>query len=214
MNLEMNDDFNFFYDFENPFGLHEECTSSTTEQILLVPTTFYLQERDSLVFNQQMKVPEFKTVVREPVKEEKRVQKKAQENDSADSSLLQKGTPERRIRWTKEEHEVFEQAIVKHGRNKHQLISQTVGTKSVMQCISHSQKFFVQLDNLFQRGQQINITDNEQKAMVAQFPQLFEVQSQTNANQIAAGLTNLAKKNKSREVIEVYVQYLVQMQKL
>ncbi|CAL6046069.1 Myb-like_DNA-binding domain-containing protein [Hexamita inflata] len=214
MNINLFDDHFYMYDPDFLLSAYSENSSSVMEPAAHVPTTFYLQERDSLVFEQKIRAPEFKTVVREPVKEVKRVQKKAQENDSADSSLLQKGTPERRIRWTKEEHDVFEQAIVKHGRNKHQLISQTVGTKSVMQCISHSQKFFVQLDNLFQRGQQINITDNEQRAMVAQFPQLFEVQSQTNANQIAAGLTNLAKKNKSREVIEVYVQYLVQMQKL
>ncbi|CAL6097607.1 Myb-like_DNA-binding domain-containing protein [Hexamita inflata] len=96
---------------------------------------------------------------------------KSDSNEQQDTQC--KNDPERRIRWTKDEHRLFELALVKHGRNKHKLIQQDIKTKTVDQCISHSQKFFVKLDNLFERGTKEPVSEKIQRQIKTCFQARF-----------------------------------------
>ncbi|CAL6102309.1 Myb-like_DNA-binding domain-containing protein [Hexamita inflata] len=119
-----------------------------------------------------------------------------------------KKEPERRIRWTKEEHELFEQALIQHGRSKHKLIQKDVQTKTLDQCVSHSQKFFIQLDNMFTRGMKESVSDAIQRLIEKKFPDAFEQSLTITQTQMAAGIYNIIKM-KDETIAIAYIKYLL-----
>ncbi|CAL5985392.1 Myb-like_protein [Hexamita inflata] len=116
--------------------------------------------------------------------------------------------PERRIRWTQDEHKQFELALVKHGKSRHKQIQQDIKTKTVDQCISHSQKFFVKLDNLFQRGTKDPVSEKIQKEIENKFPSAFTQFITMSKVQIASGINNMLKAKTDETVVDSYVKYL------
>ncbi|CAL6064113.1 Myb-like_DNA-binding domain-containing protein [Hexamita inflata] len=123
-------------------------------------------------------------------------------------STKNKIEPEKRIRWTKDEHRLFELALVKHGKSKHKLIQHVVQSKSVYQCISHSQKFFVKLDNLFERGMKEPVSEKIQKEIENKFPRAFTQLITMSKIQIASGINNMLKAKTDETVVDSYVKYL------
>ncbi|CAL6064133.1 Myb-like_DNA-binding domain-containing protein [Hexamita inflata] len=131
---------------------------------------------------------------------------KSDSNEQQDTQC--KNDPERRIRWTKDEHRLFELALVKHGRNKHKLIQQDIKTKTVDQCISHSQKFFVKLDNLFERGTKEPVSEKIQRQIENMFPSAFLQFLTISKIQMASGLHNILKAKIDETVVDSYVKYM------
>ncbi|CAL5985383.1 Myb-like_DNA-binding domain-containing protein [Hexamita inflata] len=172
----------FMYDPEYLFGLY---SSQTTNQV------FYSNQE------------QFKICC---LTNETDSSPKSDSNEQQDTQC--KNDPERRVRWTKDEHNLFEQALVKHGRNKHKLIQQDIKTKTVDQCISHSQKFFVKLDNLFQRGMKELVSEKIQKEIENKFPSAFQQFLTIQKIQMASGINNMLKAKIDETVVDSYVKYL------
>ncbi|CAL6050361.1 Myb-like_DNA-binding domain-containing protein [Hexamita inflata] len=85
-----------------------------------------------------------------------------------------KHQPPTRIRWTTQEHDLFLKALLQHGRREHSRISAEVGSKSVAECASHSQKFFIQLKNQYNKGQFDYISVFEAEQIQVKFPNAFK----------------------------------------
>ncbi|CAL6058845.1 Myb-like_DNA-binding domain-containing protein [Hexamita inflata] len=132
-------------------------------------------------------------------------------NQKQKQLIIKKGTSQHRIRWTKQEHTLFETALIKYGKSNHQLIQQEIATKSVSQCISHSQKYFLHLDRVYQRGQYQHITKQQINQVTAQFPQLFE-QILGLKSQIASGIFSVQLITRA-EIVDIYAQFLIKKEK-
>ncbi|CAL6046097.1 Myb-like_DNA-binding domain-containing protein [Hexamita inflata] len=186
-------DIYYMYDPEYLFSLY-----STQNQNNL----YFSQE----IQNNQKQISLKTNNIRQTYKSEFVVKNETNQQNSFGSKS--KKEPERRIRWTKEEHELFEQALMKHGRSKHKLIQKEVKTKTLDQCVSHSQKFFVQLDNMFSRGMKDSVSDATQRLIEIKFPDAFEQSLTITQTQMAAGIYNIIKL-KDETIAVAYIKYLL-----
>ncbi|CAL6111981.1 Myb-like_DNA-binding domain-containing protein [Hexamita inflata] len=117
-----------------------------------------------------------------------------------------KHQPPTRIRWTTQEHDLFLKALLQHGRREHSRISAEVGSKSISQCTSHSQKFFIQLKNQYNKGQFDYISVFEAEQIKIQFPNAFQ---NRDLRKTAAGILNVLNKN-AEEIVQMFIVTILQ----
>ncbi|CAL6061191.1 Myb-like_DNA-binding domain-containing protein [Hexamita inflata] len=87
----------------------------------------------------------------QPVKSQQHVIQKSQCTNSSSSSSEPKSSGQRK-RWSKEEHNLFLDAVSKLGLKQKSKLSEFIPGRDPMAVISHSQKFFVKLQNAYDRS--------------------------------------------------------------
>ncbi|CAL6046051.1 Myb-like_DNA-binding domain-containing protein [Hexamita inflata] len=193
MTIQLQDSY-FMYDPDYLFGLYSEYNSISSLQ----PKDRKIQTQNNDITNNRQLQSSNNNI---KIKNEGTTDNKLVNKYEIDSAV-------QRIRWTKEEHELFEQALIKHGRSKHKLIQKDIQSKSLDQCVSHSQKFFVQLDNLFARGMKESVSDSIQRLIEKKFPDAYKQSLTLTQVQMATGIYNILK-SKQESIVDAYVKYLV-----